>query len=93
MASFSAIYGFCVRIYCAFQAALRAVGAAGGGWALVAALRAIGLGRSQSEAKKADTAAPDAWNEHGGLVPRRPGPQRSVFFLSGDWNMAYFPEY
>lgn len=70
MASFSAIYGFCVRIYCAFQAALRAVGAAGGGWALVAALRAIGLGRSQSEAKKADTAAPDAWNEHGGLVPR-----------------------
>lgn len=68
MASFSAIYGFCVRIYCAFQAALRAVGAAGGGWALVAALRAIGLGRS--EAKKADTAAPDAWNEHGGLVPR-----------------------
>lgn len=69
MASFSAIYGFCVRIYCAFQAALRAVGAAGGGWALVAALRAIGLGL-RSEVKKADTAAPDAWSEHGSVVPR-----------------------
>ena len=80
MASFSAIYGFCVRIYCAFQAALRAVGAAGGGWALVAALRAIGLGL-RSEVKKADTAAPDAWSEHGSVVPRRPGPQCSVFFF------------
>ena len=42
MSYFRALYGACLRLWYAFQAALRAVGAAGGGWAVVAALRAIG---------------------------------------------------
>jgi len=37
------------RIRRAFQAALRAVGAAGGGWALLAALRAIGVENEQDK--------------------------------------------
>ncbi|CAL1143828.1 unnamed protein product [Cladocopium goreaui] len=69
MASFSAIYGFCLRIYYAFQAALRAVGAAGGGWALLAALRAIGFGL-RSEVKKSDRDALDECCDDNLVVPR-----------------------
>ena len=72
MASFSAIYGFSLRIYYAFQAALRAVGAAGGGWALLAALRAIGFGL-RSEVKKSDRDALDECCDDNLVVPRQPG--------------------
>lgn len=54
MASFVALlYSVWLRICYAFQAALRAVGAAGGGWALVAALRAMeGLAPVESQRQR-----------------------------------------
>ena len=61
--SVGVLYGIWLRMISACQAALRAVGAAGGGWALLAALRAIGFLRER-EAKGQDLSDLDL------IVPR-----------------------
>lgn len=94
MASFVALlYSVWLRICYAFQAALRAVGAAGGGWALVAALRAMeGRAPSQRPRKGGEASAESlVVPRHVAVIMdgnRRFGRQKYGDSLSGHRNSA-----